>query len=158
MNNKLIHNGYLNLVVRLLLGGLFIFTALSKFSDLSVFSKEIDNYNILPIFLINTFAVVLPWVELLCGIFLLTGIRIKANAMISISLFSVFTLAILIAMFQGLSINCGCHTKLLADKVGITKVLQNMGFLVLSVFLFYFPGNKFSFESLIKKTENDSTV
>ena len=157
MFKQILNNNYLNLIIRILIGGLFIFTAISKIIDPSIFAKEIDNYNILPMFLVNPFAIVLPWIELFCGLFLLTGIRIKANALISISLYSVFTLAILIAMIQGLSINCGCHTKLLADKVGMTKVLQNIGFLVLSVYLLYFPLNKLSFESLIYSRKENSS-
>ncbi|TAL67669.1 MAG: DoxX family membrane protein [Bacteroidetes bacterium] len=147
---KILNNDYLNLAIRILIGGLFIFTAISKLADLSVFTKEIDNYNIVPMYLINMFSIILPWVELLCGFFILTGIRVRANAVLSIGLYSVFIIAILIAMLQGLSINCGCHTKILADKVGFAKVFQNSGLLILSVYLFNFPFSKLSIENLIK--------
>ncbi|OGU40279.1 MAG: hypothetical protein A2X61_09800 [Ignavibacteria bacterium GWB2_35_12] len=157
MFKQILNNKYITLSARVLVGGLFIFTSISKLADISVFAKEIDNYNILPMYLINIFAVLLPWLELLCGLFLLTGIRIKANAIICIGLYSVFTLAILTAMLQGLSIDCGCHTKILSDKVGITKVLQNIGLLILSVYLFFFPVNKLSLESLIKSHSIDVT-
>ncbi|MBI5324425.1 MAG: DoxX family membrane protein [Ignavibacteriae bacterium] len=149
MLKKLLNNEYLNLSIRILIGGLFIFTAISKLADLTTFAKEIENYNILPFYLINIFSTILPWVELLCGLFILTGIRLKANAIISVGLYSVFTIAILIAMLQGLSIHCGCHTKILADKVGLEKVLQNTGLLLLSFYLFFYPVGKLTFERLI---------
>lgn len=151
---KILSNDYLNLAVRILIGGLFIFTAISKLADLSVFAKEIDNYNIVPMYLINIFSLLLPWVELLCGIFLLTGIRVRANSVLSISLYSMFIIAILIAMLQGLSINCGCHTKILADRVGFAKVFQNTGLLLLSVYLFNFPFSKLSVENLISSNKS----
>ncbi len=151
MIKKYLNNPYLNLIVRLIVGFMFIFAAIAKIGDPALFAKEINNYNLVPQIIANLMAITLPWVELACGIFLLSGIRQKANSLVSITLYTVFTIAILLAMLQGLSINCGCHTKILADKVGWNKVLQNLGFLVLSIYIWFFPVRKYSLETLINK-------
>jgi len=50
----------------------------------------------------------LPWLELLCGLMLLAGLRLDAALGWSIALFGIFALATGQAWARGLDISCGC--------------------------------------------------
>lgn len=151
---KILSNQYLNLVARIFIGWIFIYAAIGKIADPVTFSKEISNYQIMPMGFINFFALALPWLELFNGLFLLFGVRIKANSLISGSLMFVFIVAILTAMLRGLNINCGCFAHKIV-YVGWAKILENTGMLILCVYLFYFPLNNYSLERFISRAEEN---
>jgi len=144
---KILENKYLSLALRLFVGFVFIYAGMGKIFEPAVFAKEIYNYHILPDFLINVSALVLPWLEVVIGVFLIAGIRIKANAALSGILMAVFMIAILSAMFRGLNINCGCFSDEIT-LVGWGKILEDTGYLLGSVYLYFFPFSKFSVENL----------
>ncbi len=144
---EILSNKYLQLTARLFVGFVFIFAGIGKIADPQTFSKEIANYHILPDFLINITALVLPWLEVIIGIFLIAGIRIKASATIASGLMIVFILAVLSAMVRGLDINCGCF----ADKVvmvGWQKILENTIILSAALIPAVFTQKSFSLENL----------
>ncbi len=151
---QFLQNPYLNLFARLILGGLFIIAGLGKIAIPEAFAKEISNYQLLPSSLVNLMAVTLPWLEVVAGIFLVVGIRIKASAAIIGTLLIIFLGGILWAMSQGLKIDCGCFAQVEATPVGWPKVFQNLGLLALAIYLIKFPLKTFSLESLAFK---DST-
>ncbi len=101
---------YLALVLRLFLGGLFIYASLHKLQDPVAFSRIIYGYKILPPWTINFFAIVLPGVELVAGFFLVLGLWGRGSALvISLSL-SVFILALGFNLARGLEFECGCFS------------------------------------------------
>ena len=54
---------HLALLFRLFLGILFIYASVDKILHPAAFAKIVYNFHILPGFLINLFAIILPWVE-----------------------------------------------------------------------------------------------
>lgn len=146
---KLLENSYINLLLRLFIGLLFLFSAVSKINIPDEFANEIANYNIMPNFLINLFAIVMPWIELCCSVFIILGLRLKSSSAVLIILISIFNLAILIAMAQGLNINCGCHTKMMAEQVGLTKLFENVLLLLIAIYIYFSKGLKFTIEHYI---------
>jgi len=150
---KLLNNSYINLIFRIILGAIFLIAATSKIADPSGFAGEIANYKITPQFLNNILAVALPWIELVCAIFIITGVRLKASSAILGILLIIFNVAILIALAKGLNINCGCHTKIMAEQVGWQKLLENTGMYLFAFYIFYSRGAKLTLENYIfKKT------
>ncbi len=143
---KLLSNSYLNLAIRLFAGIAFVFAAIPKIDRPELFASEILNYRFFPDFAINFVALVVPWIELIAGLSLIAGARIKASAAALAILDLFFIIAILAAMAQGLNINCGCHTAFLSEKVGLTKLLENFGILALLAFVYFSKGDKFSVE------------
>ena len=81
MKNLITHK-YILLFFRYVLGGIFIYASLDKIHDPKTFSDLIDNYHITPHSLHNLFALILPWIELLIGISLITGIYFEASLQI----------------------------------------------------------------------------
>jgi putative oxidoreductase len=135
---KILENPILSLIARLIVGWVFIYAAVGKIADPADFAGDIKNYQLLPDFLLNIAALTMPWIEMLCGIFLIVGFRLKANALISISLLIFFNVAVLFAMSQGLNIDCGCFSQR-ASMVGWEKVGENTISLIFAIYVFLFP-------------------
>jgi putative oxidoreductase len=150
MFRKILNNPILSLAARLILGIVFLFFAVGKITDPESFAKSIANYGIMPNFTINLMALTLPWMELLCGVFLIAGIRLRSSSLICGGLLIIFIIAVVVAMVEGLNINCGCSSEA-AIKVGWPKILENTGLLIASIYIFFFPVKKITFEQLAMK-------
>ena len=57
----------LAVIVRLVLGAVFVFATIDKIRHPAAFAEVVYNYQILPEVLINISAIVFPWLELLLG-------------------------------------------------------------------------------------------
>ena len=66
------------IVSRLILGGIFIYAAMDKIAHPDQFAEIVYNYKLLPGALVNLMAIVLPWVEILAGVFLVGVAVMKA--------------------------------------------------------------------------------
>ena len=141
---NLFNNKYFLLAGRLFLGFIFVLAAITKISDPEGFSQAIYNYKLLPLFLINILAILFPWIELAAGILLVFGVSVKENSAILSGLLIVFIIAIVISLFRGLDIDCGCFGTADATKVGILKVLENIGLLLIGITLIKFNSSFFS--------------
>jgi putative oxidoreductase len=90
-----IYHPYLLLVFRLILAGVFIYAAAQKIGRPLAFADEIHNYGVVdygpPLYIM---AVVLPWLELLCGLSLVTGIWLRGSALILLALNAMFLVVI----------------------------------------------------------------
>ena len=137
MTHILSHKYFL-LTIRIIVGFVFIFAAVSKVSEPEEFARAISNYKLLPIYLINILAIVLPWIEICAGILLVFGISVKENSAILSGLLLVFIIAIAISLARGLNIDCGCFGTTGGTKVGIQKLLENFGLLLLGLILIKF--------------------
>lgn len=148
--NKILSNKYLQFAARLFVGFIFVYAGIGKIGDPSTFAKEIFNYHILPNYIINIIALILPWLEVIIGIFLIAGVYIRASAAIASISMLVFIVAVLSAMFRGLDINCGCF----ADKVvmvGWKKVFEDLIILLFALLPLFFSQNS---KSLDKNTSD----
>ena len=90
---------WLTIRVQLALGVFFVVAALPKLGDPPSFAHMIYNYRILPAGLINFSSLVMPWIELLCGIALVLGVWKRA----ALSLITILLLVFIVAI----SINLG---------------------------------------------------
>ena len=136
-------NAYILPLARLILGGVFLFYSIGKIADPSAFAKEIGNYHILPLTFVNLLAIILPWFELVCGVLLVAGLKLRASAAIVGAMLVVFIVAILSAMSRGLNINCGCST-VNVEMVGWKKIGEDALWLACAVYVFLFPNGSFS--------------
>lgn len=109
---KFLHSRHIIFICRFILGFVFIFAASGKIMDPYAFSKIIYNYKILPDIFIFLPALILPWLELTAGIFLIFGVLKKGSAAILTFMLGVFIIAISINLFRGLSFDCGCFSTL----------------------------------------------
>ena len=148
---KIFSNKYLLLLLRIFLSFIFIYAGIEKISNPGDFAQAIANYKMLPVSFVNIIALTLPWIEVISGILLLFGVSVKENSLIITVLLGIFILAIAISLFRGLDISCGCFGTKLGTKVGITKVLENVGLFFFGIILVIF-GSDF----LVLETNNKS--
>ena len=120
--------GHFFLIIRLLLGAMWVWASLDKVQDPAQFSRDVANYHVMPFGLENLSAIVVPWLELLIGIGLIIGVMVDGAAIVSLSLMLLFIVLISQAILRGFNIECGCGLKE-GQLVGWEKILENIVFL-----------------------------
>jgi putative oxidoreductase len=95
-------------VAAIIIGGLFIYAGVVKVLDPVEFAGDIDNYKVLPWPVGVRLAFYLPWLEILSGLALITGILYRGGVFILTALMFVFIVATVVAKARGLDISCGC--------------------------------------------------
>ena len=133
-------DGLLALCARLILGAVFIYASIDKILHPAAFAKAIYNYQILPDTLINLTAVMLPWLELILGLFLIIGLFREGTACMVTVLMLVFLGAMIFNLARGLDIHCGCFSAGTdgADDVPMAWYVMRDGlFLIPAIYLFY---------------------
>ncbi len=114
------------LIVRWLIAAIFIFAGITKILHPENFARDIDNYRMLPYLLVTIMAIILPWLEILCGIFLIIGKWEKGAAFMLLILTLMFLIAMSSAIFRELDITCGCFAMTAeGTKVGMTRLVQD---------------------------------
>lgn len=96
--------------LRVVVGGIFLWASWDKLFWPDAFARIIGNYQLLPDPLVAPVAVVLPWIEAICGICLVTGIAAGGAALIINALMVVFIGALSINLLRGIDLNCGCFS------------------------------------------------
>jgi len=149
---KYLGNKYLVLVSRLALGFIFVYASTDKIAHPGEFAEMINNYRILPLFTVNIVAIILPWIELLCGLLLISGIFTRSSALLISGLLVVFTAAMLASVLRGLDISCGCFSVTAeSSKVGLKRLIEDIVMLVMSMQIFVFANPFATLESFFSK-------
>lgn len=80
---------------RLLLGAAFIYLGVMKAMDPVDFLKQVRAYEwISQPLLLNSVAIILPWLEMVCGLLLIAGVALRGAALVTLTLLVAFTLAV----------------------------------------------------------------
>jgi len=131
---------------RLALAAIFLFAAYAKLkpqgampwsvasvkTSLSMFAMGVDSYQMLPAWAVSAVAHFLPIFELVLGLWLLSGIALRAASIISTLAVLVFIVAMWSAYHRGLTISCGCFGP--GEQIGpLTLVRDGLTFLPLSL-------------------------
>jgi putative oxidoreductase len=115
-----------NFLMRVLLGGLFVFAGATKLYDPAAFASELQRYQAAPWTIGALLAIYLPWLEVSAGAFLLSR-RIESGALLVITLLLfIFTAALASAMLRGLDIDCGCFGKTFAATATVLPLVRNL--------------------------------
>lgn len=144
-NNTLNRNRILSLAARLILGGVFVYASFDKILHPASFAEAVHRYQILPDGLINLTAIVMPWLELVVGGFLIFGFWLPGTVLMSNLLLMTFMGALLFNMARGLDISCGCFSTADENTMNLWTVLRDVSFLVPAVYLLhvtFFSKNK----------------
>lgn len=129
----------LTTLARYVLGGVFLFAALSKVMNPSAFALDVSHYRLLPDALIHPVALWLPALELVAGVLVVAG-PFKGEAALWIGLMLVgFLGGEVQALIRGLDISCGCFGTG-SGKIDALSLLRNAGLLVLSIWIVFDEG------------------
>ena len=107
-NMNFIRSLNLPLIFRVILGIIFIYASYDKILDPAGFSKNIHNFHVTPIAVENLAALIIPWLELIIGVFLIFGLFLEGTTSIIIALLVFFILVLSQAVLRGIDVHCGC--------------------------------------------------
>lgn len=143
---------FISLLFRLFLGALFLYAGVVKIADPVGFAAILYNYQILPEWMIDPTATILPWVEILVGGSLLLGIWARAGGLVASLLLGVFACALGINLYRGVDISCGCFsTSSTADPITWFYLVRDCILLGMGVYIALFDQGKVSLDRLIRK-------
>jgi putative oxidoreductase len=128
------------LAIRLILGTLFVISAALKLSSPADFAQSILNYRIFGIILSHWGAVMIPALEAIVGIMLLTGFWLKETLILTVSLYLIFDIMILQAFFRELDVACGCFNPLDTTPIDIYKLTENFVLTILAILSIFLYG------------------
>lgn len=97
-------------VLRTLLGVVFLLASFDKLQHPEAFAVIVEHYRILPPVLIAPVAILLPWLECLCGLGLIFNVLSRGAALVATVLMFVFLAALGFNAFRGLDVACGCFS------------------------------------------------
>jgi uncharacterized membrane protein YphA (DoxX/SURF4 family) len=134
---KLVKSPYLSLLLRLYIGGIFIYAGMSKVHYPGEFAENLAAYEMLPFWAVNFFALVLPWTEIICGLLLIIGLKSRVASSIIGLLLIIFTAGILINLLRGTPINCGCFDSIGA-RISLKDVFRDLAWFILVLQIFFY--------------------
>lgn len=132
----------LEAVLRLSLGGVFVWAAWSKLEDPALFAVQVGAYDILPQPVVLLVALALPPLELLTGCMLVLTKWSREAALMVTAMLVVFIVALAQAAVRGLDISCGCFADELADHGTVAimvALIRDVVLLVPSIWLLIRP-------------------
>ncbi len=133
----------LQVIMRLILGGVFFWAGIVKIPDLELFSYTVRAYNLLPEFLILPVTILVPWLECVIGLCLVVGFWTHASTLIASGLLITFAGALGTKIYQGVNMSCGCFG--FGAERGSLEWVLSQDVLLLSFALLLFCKQKISF-------------
>jgi len=152
--SNIIHGSRVVSAMRIVTGMLFVYSGIMKIIDPAAFGKVIVMYDIAPAVMVPYIAIVLPFVETLAGLFLMTGFRIKAVALIAMTMMVAFSIAIAVNVVRGRSFDCGCFELGrfgISEDVSIYLVLRDGVLFLFFLLLFHVKRNYYSLDNVREK-------
>ena len=117
-------NRWVFLLLRMILGGIFIYAGALKIDSPQTFADNIAGFQLLPNACINLLALSLPVFEIIVGLMLIVGFRLRIAAFSVMVLSVIFAVALGSALVRGLQIDCGCFGE---EEPSILKTWLSLG-------------------------------
>ena len=128
---------YLALVLRLYIAGLFIYAGMVKINYTAEFAETIASYRMVPYWGVNVMAITMPWIELISGILLICGIRVRSAIVVTGTLLVMFTVGVAVNLIWKAPIDCGCfHT--LGDTISWKTLVRDLIWIAMAVHVSFY--------------------
>lgn len=119
--SKLVGNRYVVLVCRLLLGLVFLLSAVGKLVDLQGSVDAVYGFNVFPLGFAHFAGLVVPFIELAMALGLIFGVLTRlASLGASIMSVAFFLVKAHVLFIQGRQIDCGCFGALMSTMASVT--------------------------------------
>lgn len=120
-------------LARVLFGLIFLYAGSTKIADPAAFAEIVFNYQILPMSLVNLAALLLPWVEMLCGAALVLGVLPRGAVVVLVLLNAAFCAAMAYNLARGLNTTCGCFSSEVGPGNMVRDLVRDLIFLALGL-------------------------
>ena len=147
------HYPYLIFILRVFVGGYFLYAAIPKIAEPLAFATSIHHYEMMPAWSVNAYALVVPWLEVIVGVGLVAGLKTRTSAIITGVMLVMFTIAVAWAVMNGLEIDCGCFGEQGGDQVSWLKVLKNTGMILACVLIAWKPTSWLALDGLGSRSQ-----
>lgn len=148
--------GLVCLILRVGLGGIFVFASLDKILDPVTFTDVVMNYKVLPNSVVPTFSVVLPWLEFITGMLLIIGYAVESASVVIALMLIAFIFGITVNLFRGVEMACGCFGFFEGGhKIGWHTVLRDVAMLLCALVLVIAYNPFASIEALFSKLRQE---
>jgi putative oxidoreductase len=134
---RIVTSEYLALVLRIFVGYFFIYSSMSKIPYPAQFADLLASYRLIPYPLVNILAVVVPWMELITGLFIIIGLRNRATAIVIMLLYFGFIVFVGLNVIVGSPITCGCYDTV-GEPVSWLKVGKNTIWVLFALQIFFY--------------------
>lgn len=122
---------------RLILAAVFMASGALKATDPAAFLIDIRSFHILPDPWAAWLAMCLPWLEILTGAALLSGILASGASWLAALMLTTFLAAIARSALIGLDISCGCFGSSTSSSSYPALILRNSTLLALAALLIH---------------------
>ena len=147
----LLTHPYFIVMLRVLLGGLFIFSSVHKIAAPGEFARAVRDYEMLAVGLSNLFALFVSWSEFVAGTMLLLGVMTKKAAGAIFILLAMFTVAITATIIRGIAVDCGCFSNEGNHQTDYTLVIRNLFLIASTTMIMLFDRNALSLSGVFSK-------
>jgi len=99
---------YFEIAFRYITAFIFIWAGFSKITHPCQLAFDIYSYHLVPSYMINVLAIVLPYIEIILGLCLIFGIALRGASLGIFLILLGFLAALSINFIKGISFSCGC--------------------------------------------------
>lgn len=113
-------------VIQVILGLVFVISAIGKIMDLSAFGKVIHSYSVVPDSWVAALALIIPYLELGLGLMLVLNLFPETAGAIGLIMIFSFTTISMYRYFNGDVSDCGCFGKIIQRDNDLTLLSENL--------------------------------
>jgi putative oxidoreductase len=146
----ILQSKYPAVILRVIVGCIFVFSAVTKLPIHTDFVSIVQSYQLLPDSLAAVYGNALPWVELVIGSFLVLGIQIRASSFVTILICLSFLAANISSIVSGESFCGNCFGEAFALPVSLALTLD-IAITFIAVYLYVVGKQPYSFDSLFAR-------
>ena len=144
---------WVGLVLRLVVGGVWIAASALKLGDPAQSVAAVRAYQLLPSSLVSPVGQLLPVIEMVVGVTLVLGLLTRGSAVVSAVLFVAFIIGISSVWARGITIDCGCFGGGGTDPDAASKYPWELGrdiaLLGASVYLVWLRSTRLALDNLL---------
>lgn len=145
------------LALRLALGGIFVVAGALKIGHFDVFASEIAGFQLLPHGVIAPLAILLPFVEVVLGAYLILGLFTRYAAAFAALQLAIFSTAIASAVVRGISTSCGCFGPSDTSVTSWPEVARDAALVVIALLVAWQAPGALALDERIEERASDRT-